>query len=343
MAVNYANSLSDRIVFSGLAVTRKEGSLKKQLRDEVAFTFVNKKSNFDLRAFLQLRAFCVKNKVQFIHAHSSSFFWAVLLKFTIFRLRVIWHDHYGNRVNESNANLVLKIFSRFFFLVIAVNDELKKWSEEKLHAQKVIYLPNFSTYTIGNEADVSVLKGEEGKRIVFLANLKNPKNHLTFLKAYSKSEIFKHGWTLHLVGRDFQDTYSSDLKDYIRANQLENSVYIYGSREDIPGILKQSKVGVLCSTYEGFPVTLIEYGIFGLAVLSTDAGYCRHLIGADEGVLFDPTNIDAISIVLKQLLQEVRREEIFKFAHNFKMKVENVYTKEKILEKYLENITRHGN
>ena len=41
MAVNYANSLSDVIEFSGIVVTRKEGSLSSELHNKVAYCFLN--------------------------------------------------------------------------------------------------------------------------------------------------------------------------------------------------------------------------------------------------------------------------------------------------------------
>ncbi|GAQ48948.1 glycosyl transferase [Flavobacterium psychrophilum] len=37
MAVNYANALADKIEFSGIVVTRKDGILKKQLGNNVPF------------------------------------------------------------------------------------------------------------------------------------------------------------------------------------------------------------------------------------------------------------------------------------------------------------------
>ncbi|MBC8643962.1 hypothetical protein H9W95_07615 [Flavobacterium lindanitolerans] len=39
MAVNYANGLANRIAFSALAVTRKQGILKEQLDKAVLYTF----------------------------------------------------------------------------------------------------------------------------------------------------------------------------------------------------------------------------------------------------------------------------------------------------------------
>lgn len=337
MAVNYANGLSELIAFSGLIATRKEGVLKEQLEKEVQYIFLNKKNNYDVRAFFKLRAFCIQNKVQFIHAHSSSFFWAVLVKLTLPKLKVIWHDHYGNRANETENNFILKLLSSFFYLVISVNYELKNWSEKNLRVKKVIYLPNFSIYKDENQKSIK-LNGIEGKRIVFLANLKQPKNHITFLKAFNQSKIFEEGWTLHLIGKDFNDDYSNELKEFILNNNLNDSIYIYGSQENIPNILKQAKVGVLCSTYEGFPVTLIEYGIFGLLVLSTNVGFCKNLVENEEGFLFNPNDVLEISEVLRLLKKENTNLELDSFAKKFNTKIVKNYSSDKILNEYLKEI-----
>lgn len=337
MAVNYANGLSELIGFSGLIATRKEGVLKDQLEKEVHYNFLNKKNNNDVRAFLKLRAFCVANKVQYIHAHSSSFFWAVLVKLSLPRIKVIWHDHYGNRANETKNNFILKLLSSFFYLVISVNYELKNWSEKNLRVKKVTYLPNFSIYKDENQKSIK-LNGIEGKRIVFLANLKQPKNHIAFLKAFNQSEIYEEGWTLHLIGKDFNDDYSNELKEFILNNNLNDSIYIYGSQENIPNILKQAKVGVLCSTYEGFPVTLIEYGIFGLLVLSTNVGFCKNLVENEEGFLFNPNDVLEISEALKLLKKENSHLELDSFSKKFNEKIIENYSWDKILNEYLKEI-----
>ena len=50
MAVTFANSLSSKVEFSGLVVTRKEGNLKKTIKKEVDYLFLKKKHRFDLFA-----------------------------------------------------------------------------------------------------------------------------------------------------------------------------------------------------------------------------------------------------------------------------------------------------
>ena len=95
MAINYANALAENIEFSGLIATRKEGYLKSQLSNKVHYLFLNRKSTIDFKAILRLRKYCKENKIDFLQAHSSSFFTAFLVKLCYFKINIIWHDHNG--------------------------------------------------------------------------------------------------------------------------------------------------------------------------------------------------------------------------------------------------------
>ena len=78
MAVNYANGLAEIIEFSGLISTRNEGNLLYNLNSSVNYLFLNKKSALDFSALYRLKKYCKLNKIEFVHAHSSSFFIAFL-------------------------------------------------------------------------------------------------------------------------------------------------------------------------------------------------------------------------------------------------------------------------
>ena len=231
MAVTIANSLIEEVSFSGIVVTRLEGSLKDTINSKVDYLFLKKEKALDFLALLRLRKFVKKNKVSVVHAHGSSYFFAVLLKLTIPSIKIFWHDHFGNRVKAKENFFLLRFLSVFFSGVFTVNETLKEWAVKKLWVKDVQFLPNFTLET--EEESVTILKGEAGKRIVFLANLHTPKNHLLALKAFMKSEIYKDGWTMHLVGKDKLDNYSEVLKNFISHNNLQDSVLIYGSCNDV--------------------------------------------------------------------------------------------------------------
>ncbi|MDK2773126.1 MAG: glycosyltransferase [Flavobacterium sp.] len=334
MAVNYANGLSNKIAFSGLIATRKEGVLKEQLEKEVQYSFLNKKNNYDVRAFFKLRAFCIQNKVQFIHAHSSSFFWAVLVKLTYPKVKVVWHDHYGNSefLNE-RSSLVLSIFSYFFSNIIAVNEQLKKWSEKKLNCDKVSYLPNFVIEeNIFSNASTELL-GKEEKRIVLLANLRPQKNHFFLLKIAENIVQKYPDWTFHLVGKDFQDDYSSQLKQKIKELNLHTNLFLYGTKEDISNILKQSTIGILTSKSEGLPVALLEYGIHGLPVIATSVGEIPKIIkNNDNGILVEVDDFSKFVSSLSALIEDNNLRVTL--GGNLKVTIENDYTDNAVFKKY---------
>ncbi|UOK43799.1 MULTISPECIES: glycosyltransferase [Flavobacterium] len=315
MAVNYANALADRITFSGLVATRNEGVLKEQLSSKVGYLFLNKKRTVDLSAILKLRKYIAHNKVTHVHAHSSSFFIAVLVRLLSPGIKIVWHDHNGNRLYlPLSGNRKIVWFSCFFNGVIACNTELERWALSYLKCKNILYLPNFSEVP-EQEIQTTFLKGTAGKRIVCLANLRTPKNHITLLKAFAASNALQSGWTLHLIGKDNEDDYSLRLKYFVKENKVEDKVFFYGSCPDVFSVLKQSDIGVLVSTYEGFPVTLLEYGLTPLAVLSTNVGYCPEIIEDNEnGFLIAPEEVGSIQARLNTLTEiEALRD---KFAHN---------------------------
>jgi glycosyltransferase involved in cell wall biosynthesis len=208
---------------------------------------------------------------------------------------LFWHDHHGNRANSRKSNFIIKFISLFFSGVFTVNQELESWAKSNLYCKNVVFLPNFLPSKIV-ETNHTVLKGREGMRIVCLANLRQPKNHLKLLVAFNQSEAIQQGWTLHLIGKDNNDEYSNALKSYIQINELDEKVLLYGSCTDTNFILKQANIGVLVSTFEGFPVTLLEYGMANLGVVTTEVGYCSTLVENEvTGLIVNPNSINEIS------------------------------------------------
>lgn len=335
MAVNYANILADKIEFSGLISTRKEGQLLNHINEKVSYFFLKKEKKIDFKAIFRLRKYLKKNKIDTIHAHSSSFFIAVLVKFTMPGIKIIWHDHYGSRAKESKKQNRVLIFSSFFFhSIFVVNLQLQEWNRKNMNCKKVIFVPNFILERNENP-ELTHLKGEKGKRIVFLANLKRPKNHISILKAFSDLKLNESGWSLHLIGKDYLDSYSQELKDFINSNALENHIHLCGEKSDIKYILSQASVGVLASTEEGFPVTLLEYASGKLAVVSTNVGYCAQLIQNEfNGLLFNPL-MD--SEIRKQLSKITESEEFREnLANNLEETLVKEYSEKSIAEKLMQ-------
>lgn len=335
IAVNYANALSKKIAFSGLVSTRKAGALRSRINQEVFFECLEKRLTFDIKAIFKLRSICKNNQIEYVHAHGTSYFTAFLLKLMHRDIKIIWHEHAGARSEKWTIhNAVLWLISRFFCGIVVVNHELEVWCRTKLAFDQVVYLPNFTSLD-GNERKVTVLNGFPDKRIVCLANLRNPKNHALLLKVAVKLKQSQPDWTFHFIGKDLNDDYSLDLKAKIVQENLLEHVFIYDVCEDISNILDQASIGVLSSSSEGLPVALLEYGSHRKAVVVTAVGEMPLVVEHGvSGFTVPPASVDLFYQRLSQLIEDVSLRE--KFGNALYEKINKSHSEEFVIERYLD-------
>lgn len=302
MAVNIANGLNSVKVESYLCVTRKEGILKESIENNANYLHLKKSSKFDIKAILKLVRFIKHYKIDIIHAHSSSFFMASIVKRFVPSIKIVWHDHYGKSEDLKNRDYkVLRLLSSSFSYIISVNEQLKNWAIKSLKCKNVVYLQNFA---IPNQHKPQTnLYGQDNYRMVCLANLRPQKDHITLVKAFQQISMSHDLWTLHLVGKDFRDDYSVQIKSLIAKLELENKIFIYDSCPDVNSILSQCEIGILSSKSEGLPLALLEYGLANLSVITTNVGNCNKVITDNTmGLLIEPNHvgqlIDAISMLI---------------------------------------------
>ncbi|GAB5400421.1 MAG: glycosyltransferase [Aureisphaera sp.] len=330
VAVNLANALSHQIDKSFLVTTRKEGMLKKELFSEVGYLFLRRKRTIDPSAVMRLRSFVKRNRITAIHAHSTSFFLATQVKMIYPKVRLVWHTHYGNRVITSQEqNKALLFCSRYFNSIVTVNEELKQWCLDTLKTKSVIYIPNF----VPSERVLRLEMEAREKRIVCVANLKEPKNHLNLLRAFKKVHAQFPEWELCLVGRDFNDAYSKAVTLFCEDHQMGDVVQRMGQRDDVEHILSKALIGVLSSDNEGLPMSLLEYGAAGLAVVTTNVGQCAAVVNGN-GKIVPPNDSDTLA---KALIVYISDEELRKQkGDGFRRHISENYTTGAIIPRLME-------
>lgn len=329
MAVNIANALAARVDRSYLCATRKEGLLKDALSPEVGYLYLDRKRTLDWAATSRLLQWIKIEQIDIIHAHSTSYFLATWLKLRLPSLRIIWHEHHGNRITQgASGNRVLIGCSRRFDQIITVNQPLQAWAHKHLKCKKVAYLPNFV------EVPSSVpFQNEREDVIVSLANLRQPKNHLLLIRAFHQVQSQFPDWRLQLIGGWKDDSYFQELNHYIETNNLGNFVALMGAQSQVDGYLSKAKIGVLSSDMEGLPMALLEYGASGIAVLVTDVGQCREVV-ANHGFVVPPSKVETYAQALIELLsnEAVRTQMALDFHQHVKAR----YSMESVLETLIE-------
>lgn len=325
LAVNIANSLATKGVESHICTTRREGELKGKISKDVQYLFLNRTKTIDLRAIKKLSNYIKNERIQILHAHSSSYFIAVCVKLLRPKIKIVWHDHFGGSefLTDKSRRPIQRV-SFLFSCVITVNSKLLEWAKRNLNVKNYVLLNNFAVFD--NNEKKTFLKGEENKRIIHVAGFRKQKDHMTLLNAFKIFLKENPKWTLHLVGKVHQGNYSEKVQSYITENNLSDNVFIYGMCSDIKHILDQSTIGVLSSKSEGLPISLLEYGLAQLPVLVTNVGECAKVV----------TNSNAL----------VAAERPQEFANTLEVMVDNVNLRndiaqelsKKVIEDYSVNV-----
>ncbi|MES1245227.1 MAG: glycosyltransferase [Acidobacteriota bacterium] len=300
VAVNLVNHLSRERFRPFLGTTRREGPLAAGIRPDVGRLALNRTRTLDLGALRRLLAFVRENDVAIVHAHASALFFARLAALASPHLKVIWHDHFGRYLEEERPAWLWGPLARRTAAVVAVNEDLARWSRERLGAGPVVYLPNFVPET--PEAPVPDLPGQPGLRVVCVANLRAQKDHPNLLRAFARVLRDEPEARLLLAGAEIEAGYAARVRE--EATRLGDRVVFLGSRSDVPALLRACDVGVLASTSEGFPLSLLEYGLAGLAAVATRVGQCAEVLEGEAGVLVPPADPDALGRAILALLRD---------------------------------------
>lgn len=175
-----------------------------------------------------------------------------------------------------------------------------------------------------------------------VANYLSVKNQMAILHEYYKSNSSKN-FDLIFIGSTKTDYYYKLLKynKKLEKKYGRRNVYFLTNveRKDIPGIIKNSSIYLVGSTYEEYSISIIETMTQGVPFISTNVGNSKYLPG---GITIK--NINLMHLELDNLIKqksyynELAKEGI-QFSYN-NCKINNVVSK---LEKYISEIVWEEN
>jgi glycosyltransferase involved in cell wall biosynthesis len=338
-AVNLVNSLPRESYRPYLCTTRTEGPLRDTVAGDVGRLALGRSGRFDSHAVRTLMNFVRNQNIAILHAHGSSLFIAVVAAwFPPFPL-VIWHAHCGRLALEDHRAWIHRATARKVTGVIAVNKQLAEWCGRRLGLpqSKIWCIPNMVCAS-EFETEASDLEGAPGSRIICVANLRPEKDHINLVRAMSLVVRQHPSAHLLLVGAHSDPTYSAStthfeqVRQEISRNSLERNISIVGQRRDIPALLKVCDIGVLSSSTEGLPVSLLEYGMAALPVVATRVGECDEVLDHGRaGILVAPGSPNDLAKALLSLLgsPDLRRSLGRKFLH----RVQEFYSPNAVIER----------
>lgn len=335
VAVSIANQLAEHGIRSCLCTTREQGPLASSVSQDVHQLHLNRSRIIEWGAIRRLVDFIREHRINVLHAHSSSILTANLAsRFSPFP-RIVWHDHFGLNDQQERSPLVYRCLTKRAGGAIAVSQPLADWSHQKLRipTDRVWCLPNFVPIPEPSSTSID-LPGQKGNRIACVANVRPVKDHLTLVQAFQRVNTQVPKSHLLLIGGLSDTEYVNQVRSQITELHLEDHVTLLGPRNDVPQILQQCDVGVLASTSEGLPVSLLEYGAAGLPVVVTDVGQCGDVVDQGKaGVMVPPSEPDQHANAMIGLLQDPKNRA--SLADRFHQRVKSKYGADSVINALL--------
>jgi glycosyltransferase involved in cell wall biosynthesis len=332
VAVNLVNALPrDRFEVS-ICSTRRDGPLSALLGSDVKHLSLGRRHTVDVAAMLRLRTFIRTHEVRILHAHATALFTALGGSFGPPYPRVVWHDHCGHQQHAPRSPRPYRLAARRVAGVISVNEYLADWARTELGVpgDRVWYVPNFVSDQ--QPGALAGLPGSPGTRLVCVANLRPQKAHVDLLNALAIVIRTTPAAHLLLVGREAEPAYAQDVRRTISELGLASHVTMLGERTDVASILRQCDIGVLSSIGEGFPLALVEYGLAGLAAVTTTVGQCAEVLDdGHAGILVPPGQPEALAGALSRLLaSSATRVEL---GDRLRQRVSTRYGRDSVIER----------
>ncbi len=331
MSVNLASAMAEKGWESHLIISREGGGLEAQLSRSVQVHFLRKKSFADPAAFFRLVRLLSRYKPSVFHAHSTSIYWAVLLKVLAGRFLLVWHDHFGlsdqlDRYPRKDMVLLSKWIDR----MVTVNDSLQEYWRSLLPYK------SSTIQTIGNFAAINLPESKAFSKFTFLhlANFRPQKDHFNLVHAVDRLRSEDLNFEVLMVGEVVDAEYLNSIKAEIASLNLEEWISIHGPSSTVDQLLAQSHAGILSSESEGLPVALLEYGLASLPVICTEVGACANVISDPSlGLIVPPKDPVRLAVAMKQMLEK-SNEDRSTMGKCLRDHVDKHYGKSAFLTKY---------
>ncbi|TKX33052.1 glycosyltransferase family 4 protein [Campylobacter aviculae] len=229
------------------------------------------------------------------------------------------HSHFKKYKNKNNY---------FDTLIVLSNKQIHLW---KQHHKNVYIIPNFLPFIPQKISDLSQKNVLSVGR--FTSN--DEKGFLRLVEIWEivqKNDTYKD-WTLTLVG---DGELKENIKTLIKEKNLENSIILKPFTKEIEKEYLKASIYVMASHWESFGMVLIESASYQIPSIAFDvnAGPSYIIDNEKSGFLIKDGNLDEFANKLCLLMDDENlRKEL---GENAKAKVEENFSKEKVIEQWNE-------
>lgn len=306
---------------------QKEGQLKAELeRQGIPVYTIPKKEGIDYFLPFKLKALIKQIKTDIVHTHNSTpwIYSAAAVSLLNSKTRLIHTKHSNLDEDKTRLQNAERFASKITEYIIADSRSVMDFMVQKQN------IPQNKIRLIYNGIDVDKYKvpvhqkQDNIKRIGIVARLVPVKDHKSLLEGFTLLRQRMPDVELVIIG-------DGPLKEELTAQaarmQIDSRVKFLGSRRDIPELLSQLDIFVLCSTDEGMPISLLEAMSAGLPVVATRVGGIKEIVAENKtGLLIPPQNPRALADAIHEILTDaplarlMSQEAVVAVAERFSIK-----------------------
>ncbi len=217
------------------------------------------------------------------------------------------------------------------FLLLSKGD-VEKAIENGFPAEKLSHMYNFI-----DESKFEILQGDRKirlKQILIVGNLDNPDKQIDHvLRAFaSLDKQTVQGWTIKIVGEGATAVTLKKLSDSLH---ISASVRFVGKKINPAQEFLESAFYVLSSSFEGFPLTLLECIFTNLPIISYEcAPSIKEIVGDGvNGLVVRKDSVEHLAIAMKKMMTDPQLiERMAENQNTFKEK----FSSRKIVEQWEE-------
>lgn len=309
--VNLINGLPSRDFRHAIICIDDFTDFKKRIqRDDVEIHAIHKKAGTDLSALWRLYRVLRKLRPDILHTRNLAALDALLPAF-LAGVRYRIHGEHGRDIDDIDGkNRKLQLLRRFHrplvHKYIALSQDLAEYLNSKVGVatDRIVQIYNgvdtnaFYPLSTPNDACSDLAHWHRtGKLIVgTVGRLESVKDQMNLVRAFNilidRYPALRETVRLVIVGDgSAREAIESELAE----STSRDLVWLPGSRDDIPDILRSLNLFVLSSLAEGISNTILEAMASGVPVVATDVGGNHELVVSGEtGQLVPAANPDAL-------------------------------------------------
>lgn len=338
----------DENKFSSVLVTQPlnekppiEVKSKKNLQHYYAPIYREINLFYDVVAVIKTIYIIIKEKPKLIHAHSSKAGVIARAAALFFSIPVIYTPHAFSFLSTNKKNkkdfyiLIEKIFKNKNVNILATSESEKNRAIEIIgyDPDKVKVIKNSIPFPKVNIAKSSYIN--HSNYICTVGRPSFQKNIKMLIRVFSLLKNDHKNLHLYIVGAGEYSPNVKEVKKLINSLGLDNRVTIipWIDREEVAMIIKNCKLYVSTSRYEGLPYAVLESLSLKKACVLTDCDGNRELvIDNKSGYLIRGNNVRVMSKKISDLLLDEEKclkfgDEAFKFFkdnHSFDEYIQNL-------------------